>query len=310
MEGFSKTYNLLVILGATATGKTRLGVELVQRLTHDKQGSCEIISADSRQVFRGMDIGTGKDLAEYGSIPYHLIDIVDPGYEFSVYEFQQRFYAAFTEITNRGRLPVLIGGSGLYLDAVIRGYPLTPVKENGALREKLSSWSMAALETHLRRLRPNQHNTTDLDSRERLLRAIEIAEGSQDAPLPCASVVLKPLVLGLRWNRSMLRQRITDRLQARLVEGLIAEVKTLLSSGLSMQRLSAYGLEYRFICRYLAGEIRGDEMFRDLNQAIHKFAKRQETWFRRMERHGVEIHWVEGDRDPLSAALERVESAS
>ena len=309
MEFLNNTYNLLVILGATATGKTRLGVKLAERLAQDKHGSCEIISADSRQVFRGMDIGTGKDLAEYGAIPYHLIDIVDPGYEFSVYEFQQRFYAAFTEIIHRERLPILVGGSGLYLDSVVRGYSLTPVQENSALREKRASWSMAELEAHLRSLCPNQHNTTDLDSRERLLRAIEIAEGSQDEPF-CATVALKPLVLGVCWNRSLLRQRITDRLQARLAEGLIAEVETLLSNGLSLQRLSAYGLEYRFICRYLAGEIRWDEMFRDLNQAIHKFAKRQETWFRRMERHGVEIHWVEGDRDPLSAALERVESAS
>ncbi|MBF0402015.1 MAG: tRNA (adenosine(37)-N6)-dimethylallyltransferase MiaA [Magnetococcales bacterium] len=293
---------LLVILGPTASGKTRLGVALARYMTARDGRGWEILSADSRQVFRGMDIGTGKDLAEYGSLPYHLIDICDPGYSFSVYEFQHRFYQAVADIQGRGRLPMLVGGSGLYLDAAVRGYLLQPVAENPALRAELAGWAWADLEARLRRLRPALHNRTDLDCRERLVRAIEIAEGSANqAPRPAPP--LTPFIMGIRWERSLLRQRITARLEARLQAGLLAEVEGLLGGGLAMERLAAYGLEYRFACRYLAGELSWEAFFAGLNRAIHQFAKRQETWFRHMERQGVVIHWLDGAADPLEAAV-------
>ncbi|MBF0460497.1 MAG: tRNA (adenosine(37)-N6)-dimethylallyltransferase MiaA [Magnetococcales bacterium] len=292
---------LLVVLGPTASGKTRLGVALAQRLAAHNGVVGEIISADSRQVFRGMDIGTGKDLGEYGAVPHHLIDICDPGHEFSVYEFQHCFQAAYAGIRARGHQPLLVGGSGLYLDAVVRGYALQTVPENPGLRQELSGWAWADLEARLRRLRPHLHNHTDLDSRERLVRAIEIAEGGvEQGPSPGRAV--RSLVFGLRWDRAVLRQRITVRLQERLAAGLVAEVERLLAGGLAAERLAAYGLEYRFVCQYLAGMWTWEEFFQGLNRAIHQFAKRQETWFRRMERHGVVIHWLEGAGDPLGEA--------
>ena len=297
-----KNHNLLVLLGATATGKTRLGVAIAQGLANDNHVSCEIISADSRQVFRGMDIGTGKDVEEYGDMPYHLIDIVDPGQEFSVYAFQQHFYAAFKNIHSRGHLPFLVGGSGLYVDAIVRNYQLVPVAENPALRETLLDWEWAELEARLRHARPELHNTTDLDTRERLIRAIEIAEGTRQAKKTSPNTSLTPLILGLRWERTLLRERITARLKERLDAGLMTEVETLLARGISHERLAAYGLEYRFACRHLCGELTWETFFQGLNQAIHKFAKRQETWFRRMERNGVTIHWLDGAENPLAAA--------
>lgn len=298
---------LLVILGPTASGKTRLGVSLAQHLAERKQLSCEIISADSRQIFRGMDIGTGKDLEEYGTIPYHLINICDPGYVFSVYEFQHRFYAALADIQERGHLPLLVGGSGLYLDAAVRGYTLIPAPENPALRAELSCLEWPALEARLRRVRPTLHNQTDLDSRERLVRAIEIAETTanqvaQPGPL------ITPFILGIRWERAVLRARITQRLQERLEAGMLAEVEKLLAAGVDAERLAAYGLEYRFACRYLAGELEWEPFFLGLNRAIHQFAKRQETWFRHMERQGSTIHWLDGAADPLSEAAHLLES--
>ncbi|MEO5348978.1 MAG: tRNA (adenosine(37)-N6)-dimethylallyltransferase MiaA [Magnetococcus sp. YQC-3] len=294
--------DLLVILGPTASGKTGLGVSLANRLAASHGIHCEIISADSRQVFRGMDIGTGKDLAEYGSLPYHLIDICDPGHEFSVYEFQRCFYAAFAEIRGRGHCPIMVGGSGLYLDAILRGYALRPVPENPALRQELSGWSREDLESRLRHLRPHLHNHTDLDSRERLLRAIEIAEGEATGDTAHPEQTLTPLVFGIRWERALLRERITVRLQQRLDAGLLAEVERLLAAGVDPERLAAYGLEYRFACRYLQGELTGEAFFQGLNRAIHQFAKRQDTWFRRMERHGVRIHWLDGTANPLQEA--------
>ena len=296
------TAPLLVILGPTASGKTRLAVSLAQKIIRQRHLPCEIISADSRQVFRGMDIGTGKDLAEYGTLPYHLIDLCDPGYEFSVYEFQQHCYGALATIHARGHLPILVGGSGLYLDAIVRGYALVPAAINPALRQKMVNWSVAKLEAHLRFLRPQLHNHTDLTSRERLLRAIEIAENSAATPLPPLPPPLSLLIFGIRWPRALLRQRITNRLQERLEAGLLAEVEGLLAGGLPAQRLAAYGLEYRFACQYLAGKLAWDSFLQGLNQAIHRFAKRQETWFRRMERHGVVIHWLEAEADPLAEA--------
>lgn len=290
-------YNLLVILGPTACGKTRLGVAAARALNG------EIISADSRQVFRGMDIGTGKDLAEYGEVPYHLIDIVDAGCEFSVFDFQERFVAAFEEIGSRGRLPVLVGGTGLYLDAALRGYRLVKVPENPALRAELAGLDLPELQQRLLRLRPEQHNVTDLEDRKRLERAIEIAEGEEDAePLPLPPI--EPLVFGVRWERTVLRRRITERLRQRLNEGLIEEVAALHRAGIPYETLDYYGLEYRFVAQHLQGRLNRNDMFQKLNSAIHQFAKRQETWFRRMERQGVAIHWLDGAGDPLAELLQ------
>jgi tRNA dimethylallyltransferase len=292
------TYNLLVILGPTASGKTRLGVQAALAL------GGEIISADSRQVFTGMDLGTGKDLSEYGDIPCHLIDIRPAGSEFSVFDFQQHFCAAYAAIRSRDRLPLLVGGTGLYLDCVLRNYRLVKVPENPQLRAALASLSMEQLAARLQALKPEQHNTTDLANRERLLRAIEIAEGelaASDAGPALAD--LRPLVFGVHWERSVLRRRITERLKQRLAEGLVDEVQTLLDGGVSHAMMENYGLEYRLVSQHLRGELNRNDMFQKLNSAIHQFAKRQETWFRRMQRQGVVIHWLDGDKAPLQGLL-------
>jgi len=287
-------FDSLVVLGATASGKTRFGIALAQIL------GGEIVSADSRQVFRGMDIGTGKDLAEYGDTPCHLIDLLPPGSEFSVYDFLRHADQAIAQIRSRRKLPVVVGGTGLYLDALLRGYRLAPAPVDPHLRAELAGCSVDELRVLLLRLRPQQHNRTDLDDRERLLRAIEIARVDEPAPsTPC----LQPVVFGLRWPREVLRQRIRQRLAERLSQGLIAEVEGLLSRGVSHAALDYYGLEYRFVARHLRGELSPAELQEQLAIAIGQFAKRQDTWFRRMERQGVLIHWLEGDAEPLAAAL-------
>ena len=291
--------NLLVILGPTASGKTRLGTAAARLLDG------EIISADSRQVFRGMDIGTGKDLDEYGGVPYHLIDILDPGEEFSVFAFQRLFSEAFTGIRGRGRLPILVGGTGLYLDAVLRGYRLIEVPENPALRRELAELPLDELRERLLGLTPRIHNSTDLINRDRLLRAIEIATFELTAATAKAPALpeLHPLVFGIRFERELLRRRITERLKARLSGGMIEEVERLLAAGVPAERLDWYGLEYRFVTRYLRGELNRNDMFQKLNAAIHEFAKKQENWFRRMERDGVEIIWLDGNGDTLSVLV-------
>jgi tRNA dimethylallyltransferase len=290
-------YNLFVILGPTASGKTRLAVAAAQ------QFNGEIISADSRQVFRGMDIGTGKDLAEYGNIPYHLIDIVEAGSEFSVFDFQECFVTAFKDIQSHGRLPMLVGGTGLYLDAALRHYRLVKVPENPALRAELAGLNLHELQQRLLQLRPEQHNTSDLQDRERLVRAIEIATGERNtAPLPLPA--MKPLVFGVRWDRPVLRQRITERLKQRLAEGMIEEVLQLHEAGIPYANLEYYGLEYRLIAQHLQGQLNRNDMFQKLNSAIHQFAKRQETWFRRMEKQGIAIHWLDGAGEPLKELLQ------
>lgn len=289
--------NLLVILGPTASGKTRLGVELAQRL------SGEIISADSRQVYRGMDIGTGKDLAEYGGIPYHLIDIVDPGYEFNLFEFQKRFKESYHRIIDGGRLPLLVGGTGMYLEAVLKGYQLVPVPENPALRSTLAGLSHEELIERLKNANPRLHNSTDLILRDRLIRAIEIAEHQAPEQEPFMPG-LSPLIFGIHWDRPVLRRRITERLKLRLDQGMIEEVERLHASGVPFEALDFYGLEYRFIARYLKGELNRNDLFQKLNSAIHDFAKRQWNWFSRMERNGTVIHWLEGSAEPLAEALE------
>jgi tRNA dimethylallyltransferase len=288
--------NLLVILGPTASGKTRLGVQLAREL------GGEIISADSRQVYRGMDIGTGKDLTEYGEVPYHLIDLVEPGDEFNVFVFQRLFVAAFADIHGRGRLPILVGGTGMYLDAVLRGYHLVEVPENPELRRDLARLSLEELRDRLRTGNPRLHNTTDLMERDRLVRAIEIAECAE-TPEPEPLPEIRPIIFGVRWERSLLRQRITERLKARLAEGLIEEVARLHAAGIPWEALEFYGLEYRFVAQHLKGEFSRNDMFQRLNSAIHDFAKRQETWYRRMERHGTVIHWLDGKGEPLAEAL-------
>jgi tRNA dimethylallyltransferase len=294
-------FNLIVILGPTASGKTKVGVEVARTLDG------EIISADSRQVYRGMDIGTGKDLEEYGSVPYHLIDIVDLGCEFNIFEFQRRFFETFRMIQERHRFPILVGGTGMYLDAVLRAYRLLEVPENSKLRQELSSLSPEDLVARLKGANPKLHNTTDLLDRERLIRAIEITEfkGGEESPPP-SFPELKPMVFGIQWERKVLRQRITQRLQARLDKGMIEEVRQLLRQGVSYQTLEFYGLEYRFVAKHLQGELNRNDMFQKLNSAIHQFAKRQETWFHRMERQGIVIHWVAGDQNPAGAILQKI----
>jgi len=291
--------DLIVILGPTASGKTRLAVAAAARL------GGEIISADSRQVFRCMDIGTGKDLEEYGAIPHHLIDILEPGEEFSLFAFMQHFMDACEAIRFRSKIPFLVGGTGLYLDAVLRGYSMVHVPENPDLRRRLSTLPLEALQQRLLALNPGLHNTTDLLQRERLVRAIEIAtaEAAGDGEairLPR----LRPLVFGMRLERDELRRRITERLKARLQGGMVDEVRKLLDSGVTRERLDYYGLEYRYVSRYLCGELNRNDMFQKLNAAIHDFAKKQENWFRRMEKHGVEIIWLDASGDPLTTLLQ------
>ena len=293
--------NLLVILGPTASGKTRVAVQVAQIL------GGEIISADSRQVYRGMDIGTGKDLAEYRGIPYHLIDILDPRTEFSVFDFQYRFSEAFTRVRDQGKMPLLVGGTGLYLDAVLRGYRLPEVPRDPDLRKKLELLTDAELGARLRTSRVSLHNITDLTDRDRLIRAIEIAESSQKNPPPTMDLTeLRAIVFGIKWDREVLRLRITKRLKERLDGGMIEEVRNLYQSGLSFQQLDDYGLEYRYVGLYLRRVLNRNDLFQKLNSAIHQFAKRQETWFRRMERQGIVVHWLEGDKDPSGEILKKI----
>jgi tRNA dimethylallyltransferase len=283
--------NLIVILGPTASGKTSLAV----RLALDLKG--EIISADSRQVYKKMDIGTGKDLDQYtvggSKINYHLIDVVEPEREFNVFEFQQAFYRIFSELSARCVTPILVGGTGLYLESVLLGYDMPGAPPDDTLREKLRRLSKTQLQKELLRLKPHLHNRTDLEDPERLIRAIEIetarlrkAEREKNRP------DIDAVVFGLKWERAVLRARITQRLKERLSAGMIEEVVNLHREGLSWERLENFGLEYRYIAQYLQGKLSLNGMTEKLNIAIHQFAKRQETWFRRMEKKGVPIIWV------------------
>lgn len=279
---------LIVIIGATATGKTKLAA----RLAYDLNG--EIISADSRQVYRGMDMGTGKDLADYVvngiKIPYHLIDIHEPGHEYNIHDFGNDFRQSLDLVYKNGKQPILCGGSGLYVETVIKGYATDNVPENSQLRDELNLCSDAELISRLLATK-KVHNTTDLTERARLIRAIEIGEYAKNNQ--SKTIILKHLMIGLKLERQTLRQRITDRLTQRLNKGMIMEVKSLLDKGISPETLIFYGLEYKYLTWYVTGKISYSQMFNELNTAIHQFAKRQETWFRRMEKHGFTIHWID-----------------
>ncbi len=283
-------YDSVCILGPTACGKTALACALADEV----QG--EIISADSRQVYRGMDIGTGKDLSEYvvngRSIPYHLIDIRDAGEKYNLYEYQHDFHEAFSAVCNRGRLPVICGGSGLYIEAVLKGFRLFDVAPNPELRRRLQHHSLEEL-TRLLRSYKELHNTTDVDSVQRAIRAIEIAEYTSRMPADRQEFEgLNSLIVGVEVDRDTRRQRISSRLEARFAQGMLDEVQGLLDRGIQSDDLIYYGLEYKFLTRHLLGEISYRQMFDELEIAIHQFAKRQMTWFRGMERRGLKIHWL------------------
>lgn len=295
----------LMILGPTASGKTALGVGLARTLDG------EIVSADSRQVYRGLNIGTGKDLHEYeiGGPPvrHHLIDIVEPDAEYSVFQYQRDFFTVVADIKARGKLPVIVGGTGLYLDAALSKTMMVPVPHNPELRAAMEPLSTEVLQERLLALKPDQHNTTDLLDRDRILRAIEIAVYCESAT-PEPAPPLNPFVLGVQWDRKVLRQRVARRLKMRLDEGLVEEVEDLIADGCSWERLENLGLEYRHVSRFLRGKIKNpNDLYQKLSGEIARFAKRQETWFRRMERNGVEIHWVPEGR--LEAALSVIQGA-
>lgn len=284
-------YDLITILGPTASGKTPLAAALASCL------DSEIISADSRQVYRGMDLGTGKDLADYTvagkTIPYHLIDIVDPGYKYNVFEYQRDFLQSYQSVRERGKLPILCGGTGLYLEAVLKGYRLIPVPENPELRNRLSDKSLDEL-TRILSSYKKLHNSTDVDTVKRAIRAIEIEEYYLTQDVEERSFpTINSLIIGVDIDRELRREKITRRLKQRLDEGMVDEVRRLIAGGVSPDDLIYYGLEYKYLTLYVIGELTFEEMFHQLEIAIHQFAKRQMTWFRGMERRGFTIHWVD-----------------
>lgn len=287
---------MITILGPTASGKTSIAAALASRI------GGEIISADSRQVYRRMDIGTGKDLADYEvggkHIPYHLIDIAEPGYKYNLFEYQRDFHTAYDDITSRGRTPVLCGGTGLYIEAVLNGYALSPVPQNQELRDSLSAKSLDELTAMLKALKgqtgSNMHNRSDVDTVQRAIRAIEIETYNLQHPTPEREMPgISSLVIGVDVDRETRRRRISDRLEARLHEGMIDEVKGLLAEGVSAESLMYYGLEYKFVTEYVTGKTTYNDMLSRLEIAIHQFAKRQMTWFRGMERRGIHINWID-----------------
>ena len=285
-----KPYDLITVLGPTASGKTRFAVQLADRL------GAEIISGDSRQVYRRMDLGTGKDLDDYRigdrSVPYHLIDIVEPGTKYNVFEYQRDFLEAYNDIRRRGRKAVLCGGTGLYIESVLRAYRLSPVPQNPELRERLADKSLEEL-TALLATYKSLHNTTDVDTAQRAIRAIEIEEYYRQTPLDRRPFPkIESLTLGVDVSREVRRERISQRLRKRLDEGMCGEVERLLAEGIKPEDLIYYGLEYKYVTLYVMGQITFDEMAQQLEIAIHQFAKRQMTWFRGMERRGTPILWI------------------
>ena len=296
-------YNMITILGPTASGKTALAANVAYRMNG------EIISADSRQVYRKMDIGTGKDYDDYiiegREVPCHLVDICDAGEKYSVYRYQKDFLTVYNDIEGRNKLPVLCGGTGMYIESVLKGYRLLKVPVNKSLRDNLERKTMDEMKNILEGY-GDLHNITDVTQRKRLIRAIEIAKyysdhNKEEEKFP----EINSLVAGIKFDRNSRRRRISERLKSRLNAGMIEEVKNLLESGVSDEILIYYGLEYKFITWYLQKKISYDEMFSQLETSIHRFAKRQMTWFRRMERNGIEIKWLDGYM-PLDEKIEKV----
>lgn len=283
-------YNLITILGPTAVGKTSLAAQLALEFRG------EIISADSRQVYKGMDIGTGKDLKDYlvdgKEVPYHIIDIISPKEEFNLFLFLKHFYNSFRIIKEDDKIPFLVGGTGLYLDAVLHNYSLKEVQDLKSY-SWLNELSLEELKERLLKLNPKLHNTTDILEKERIISAIMIAE-AKDANFSIKKEKITSLVIGINADRKIVKERITQRLKDRLNGGMIDEVKQLIESGVSHEKLSFFGLEYKFVSLYLRGQLNYNDMYQKLNSSIHDFAKRQMTWFRKMEREGIKIHWIDG----------------
>ena len=300
---------LLTILGPTASGKTALAAKFCAN------NNGEIISADSRQVYRRMDIGTGKDIADYcvgkKRVPFHIIDIVEPGTRYNVFEYQKDFFCAYSDIINRGKLPVMCGGSGLYIEAVLGGYKLMPVPENKDLRRHLETKSLSELSSLLVDLKAengsNMHNITDIDTAKRAIRAIEIETYYKEhgrAEGLCFPGI-NSIIIGIDIGRDERRRKISARLRQRLADGMVDEIKGLLAEGIAPEDLTYYGLEYKYLTLYVTGKLTFDEMYKGLEIAIHQFAKRQMTWFRGMERRGLHIHWLDGNL-PLEEKVKRV----
>ena len=295
---------MITILGPTASGKTPLAAALAKEI------GGEIISADSRQVYRRMDIGTGKDLEDYDGVPYHLIDICEPGTKYNLFQYQQDFYDAYNNIIGRGVQPVLCGGTGLYIEAVLKGYHLSPVPQNPELRQQLEGKPLEELTQMLLELKArngsNMHNTTDVDSCQRAIRAIEIETYNLQHPVPRRELPpVDSLIIGVDIDREERRRKITRRLKTRLEGGMVEEVKALLDEGIPADDLIYYGLEYKFVTEYLVGKTSYEEMFQRLEIAIHQFAKRQMTWFRGMERRGFTIHWIDAMR-PMEEKVKEI----
>ena len=296
-------YDLITILGPTASGKTPLAAALADRL------GTEIISGDSRQVYRRMDLGTGKDLVDYTvdgrQVPYHLIDIVEPGYKYNVFEYQRDFLKAYQEIIAKDKLPILCGGTGMYIESVLKGYRLLPVPENPELRASLEGKSLEELTGILEGYK-KLHNSTDVDTAKRAIRAIEIEEYYKQQPPEYREFPsLKSLIVGVDIDRDLRREKITRRLKQRLDEGMVEEVRGLLAEGIDPENLIYYGLEYKFLTQYAIGKLTFEEMFHQLETAIHQFAKRQMTWFRGMERRGFTIHWLDATL-PMEEKIEQI----
>lgn len=300
-------YDLITILGPTASGKTTFAAALGRRL------DTEIISADSRQVYRKMDLGTGKDLDDYivegHPVPYHLIDIAEPGYKYNVFEYQRDFLAAYESIRAKGRVPILCGGTGMYIEAVLKGYRLMPVPENPELRSRLAGRSLEELTRILSQYK-TLHNSTDVDTAKRAIRAIEIEEYYASHPVTGREFPrLRSLIVGVDIDRESRRRKITERLRKRLEEGMVDEARRLIEEGVSPDDLIYYGLEYKYLTRYVIGELTFEQMFSQLEIAIHQFAKRQMTWFRGMERRGFHIEWINAElptEEKINFVLEKL----
>jgi tRNA dimethylallyltransferase len=284
-------YNLITILGPTAVGKTRLAALLAAAFNG------EIISADSRQVYRRMDIGTGKDLSDYmvnsQVVPYHLIDIIDPAEEFNLFQFQKSFYNAYSNVCAGGKIPFMVGGTGLYLHSILMNYELEELKFNEARFGELNKLDDTLLKSILLKMNPKLHNTTDLLVKERIIKAIMVLE-NESADFVSRKEKINSLTIGVKLERDEIKKRITARLKQRLVNGMIDEIKLLMTKGIGFDRLVLFGLEYKFIALYLKGELNYNDMYQKLNSAIHAFAKRQMTWFRKMEKEGIVINWING----------------